>query len=151
MNYVQTKIVEHVHTLREGDDAAKTFAAQALGIISYINAANAVAIAEAGGIAQLVEIVRVGSVEAKAEAAWALDLIARNDDNGTAIAEAVGLNALVELARHGRVTFKGRRLVFYNATLLAKRKAALVVAALLGGCVPDSVPRVIMAVIGSYL
>ena len=41
--------------------------------------------------------------------------------------------------------------MFYNATLLAKRKAALVVAALLGGCVPDSVPRVIMAVIGSYL
>ena len=38
-----------------------------------------------------------------------------------------------------------------NAGIAAKRKAALVVAALLGDCVPDSVPRVIKAVIGAYL
>ena len=39
----------------------------------------------------------------------------------------------------------------HNAALPAKRKAALVVAALLGDCVPDSVPREIKTVIGSYL
>ena len=39
----------------------------------------------------------------------------------------------------------------HNAALPAKRKAALVVAALLGDCVPDSVPREIKALIGSYL
>ena len=71
-----------------------------------------------------------------------------------AVAAAVGLEALIELARRGRVTFKGpgRRLrLLSNAGGPAKRKAALVVAALLGGCVPDSVPRVLRAVIGSYL
>ena len=56
------------------------------------------------------------------------------------------VKVVVQLARHGRVISKEEWLVS-NAGL--KRKAALVVAALLG--VPDSIPRVIMAVIGSYL
>jgi hypothetical protein len=58
------------------------------------------------------------------------------------------VKVVVQLARHGRVISKEEWLVS-NAGL--KRKAASVVAALLGDCVPDSIPRVIMAVIGSYL
>ncbi|KAH8053790.1 hypothetical protein JL722_9269 [Aureococcus anophagefferens] len=92
-----------------------------------------------------------------------------NDANAVAIAAAVGLEALVQLARRGRVTVESgcewlivpgvgdvtvsERLVLPAGTgIPAKRKAAaLVVAALLGDCVPDSVPREIKALIGSYL
>ena len=77
--------------------------------------------------------------------------LARNNDaNAVAIAVAVGLEALVELARRGRVTVH-RLSVAHNAGVPAKRKAALVVAALLRACVPDSVPREIKDVIVSYL
>ena len=85
----------------------------------------------------------------------ALGILAWNNDaNAVAIAAALGFDALVQLARRGRVNFKGYTLV-RNAGLPAKRKAALVVAALLGDCVPDSagtrVPAVLKAAIGSYL
>ena len=137
-----------VRALREGD-AAKTAAAWALGNLALGNADNRVLIAEAGGIPPLVQLLRDGSWDAKAAAARALHFLARNDDaNAVAIAAAVSLEALVQLARDGRVTVENRTVVRRNP---AKRKAALVVAALLGDCVPDSVPREIKAVIGSYL
>ena len=63
---------------------------------------------------------------------------------------ASDIKKLVELARRGRVTVDDRSGVS-TGNAGAKCKAALVVAALLGGCVPDSVPRVLRAVIGSYL
>ncbi|KAH8055040.1 hypothetical protein JL722_8462 [Aureococcus anophagefferens] len=124
-----------VRALREGDDAAKAAAARALFVRALCGEpANRVLIAEDGGIPPL-----------------ALYNIAEdNDANAVAIAVTVGLEALVELARRGRVTVH-RLSVAHNAGVPAKRKAALVVAALLGDCVPDSVPREIKTVIGSYL
>ncbi|KAH8098909.1 hypothetical protein JL720_1879 [Aureococcus anophagefferens] len=179
-----------VRALREGDDAAKSVAALALDSLACGNVANKVAIAEAGGIAPLVELLRDGSAwakqlavqvlwslayvenntvliaeagaipplvelfrngpgNAKPTAAWALrNLAYTNDANAVAIAAAVGLEALVQLARGGDVN---ERWLVRNAGIAAKRKAALVVAALLGDCVPDSVPREIKAIIGPYL
>ena len=75
-----------------------------------------------------------------------------------AIAAAVGFEALVQLAQRGRVPLyvplynppTNELLIVRDAGVPVKRKAALVVAALLGDCVPDSVPRVIKAAIGSY-
>ena len=140
-----------VRALREGDDAAKTAAANALVKLSMENAVIKDMIVKAGGIPALVELLRDGSVEAKQWAADALGNLARNNDaNALAIALAVGLEAFVELAQRGRVTVDGRSVVS-NASVPAKRKAALVVAALLGDSVPDSAPRDIRAVIGSYL
>ena len=108
-------------------------------------------IAEAGGIPPLVKLLRDGSSDAKQLAACALRDLAHNDDaNAVAIAAAAGFEALVELARRGRVTVDYWSLV-HDAGIAAKRKAALVVAALLGDCVPDSVPREIKGLIGPYL
>ena len=230
-------IVDHVHALREGDDAAKMAAARALGNLACLNAADRVLIAEAGAVPLLVELLRDGSAEAKLTVARALHFLTfphyaagnrvliaeahgipplvallrdgnadakleaaaalrhlaynhmnqllipeaggipplvdllrdgsnldakqwatcalrhlgrNNDANQVAIAAALSLEALVELVRRDRVIFEGNTL-FSNAGGPAKRKASLVVAALLGGCVPDSVPRVLKAVIGSYL
>ena len=62
----------------------------------------------------------------------------------------------VELARRGSVTVNNQSVV-RSAGIAAKRKAALVVAALLRACVPDEVRRradvqdVIRGVIGAYL
>ena len=138
-----------VELLRDGSAEGKLEAAAALGNLAC-NDDNQVLIAEAHGVPPLVDLLRAGSVEDQRQAARALHNISYNNDgNAIAIAAAVGLDALVQLARNGRMTL-GRRLSS-NAGGPAKRKAALVVAALLGGCVPDSVPRVIMAVIGSYL
>ena len=139
-----------VKLLRDGSAIVKLEAALALRHLAYRND-NEVLIAEAGGIPPLVDLLRDGGAHANGWTAEALVLLACNHDaNAVTVAMAVSLDALVELARHGRVTFEGRRLSS-NAGGPAKRKAALVVAALLGGFVPDSVPRVIMAVIGSYL
>ena len=137
-----------VQLLGVGSAEAKEHAAWALGHLAW-NDANRVLIAEAGGIPLLVQLLRDGSWDAKAAAARALHFLARNDDaNAVAIAAAVSLEALVQLARDGRVTVENRTVVRRNP---AKRKAALVVAALLGDCVPDSMPREIKAVIGPYL
>ena len=62
----------------------------------------------------------------------------------------IGLEALVELARRGSVTVDNRSAVL-GAGVPAKRKAALVVAALLCDFVSDSVPREIKGLIGPYL
>ena len=90
-----------VRDLREGDDAAKTAAARTLRDLAWDNDANEVLIAEAGGIAPLVELLRAGSAEAKAQAAWALGNLAHNDANKVLIAEAGGVPLLVELLRDG--------------------------------------------------
>ena len=188
-------IATHVHTLREGDDASKTFAARALGNMACIKAATRVPIAEAGGIPLLLQLLR-GPTEFVSDKYWAArtlgnlayhndankvaiaegggippllqlrcgrifvpeaaaalgNLVHGNDAHAVAVAATVGLEALVQLARRGRVTYN----VFHgpvvrNAGVPAKRKAALVVAALLRDCVPDSVPREIKTVIGPYL
>ena len=190
-----------VRALHEGDEAAKTAAARALGTLAYEDPANhlltpldkrtvliiipplvellrdgseeaqlysvcalhylacdndhdshAAAIAEAGGIAPLVELLRDSVCEfVEMWVAEVLNGIAHNNDtNMLAIALACGFEALVQLARRGRVTVDNQSVV-YDAGVPAKRKAALVVAALLGDCVPDSVPREIKTVIGSYL
>ena len=140
-----------VQLLRVGSAEAKYWAAAALCALAYNNDDNRVAIAAAGGIAPLVELLHNERGNAKWRAAQALEWLALNNDaNAVAVAADVGLEALIELARRGRVTVDKRHLV-HNAALPAKRKAALLVAALLGGCVSDSVPRVLKAAIGSYL
>ena len=142
-----------VRALREGDDAAKAAAAGALCDFAYDDDANAVLIAEAGGIAPLVELLRDGGPDAKEWAAYALYNLAHdNDANAVAIAAAVGFDALVQLARGGRVTVDNR-LIVEDAGVPAKRKAALVVAKLLREHVPrfQSAPEVLKAAIGSYL
>ena len=60
------------------------------------------------------------------------------------VLEGLQRRGLVEGLEEGRVDVS-------NAALPAKRKAALVVAALLDDSVPDSVPRDIRDVIVSYL
>ena len=149
-----------VQLLRVGSAEAKYWAAAALCALAYNNDDNRVAIAAAGGIAPLVELLHNERGNAKWRAAQALEWLALNNDaNAVAVAADVGLEALIELARRGRVTVDmlgnladvHERRIVRNAGIAAKRKAALVVAALLGGCVPDSVPRVLKAIIGSYL
>ena len=90
-----------VRDLREGDDAAKTAAARTLRDLAWDNDANEVLIAEAGGIAPLVELVHDGSAEAKVQAAQALRNLAFNDANKVLIAEAGGIPPLVKLLRNG--------------------------------------------------
>ena len=142
-----------VELLGDWSAAGKCEAACALRSLAC-NDANKILIAEAGAIPPLVQLLHDGRV--KSSAAWALHaLVHNNDTNAVAIAVAFGLEAaVVQLARRGLVTFKWHALLS-NASIPAKRKAALVVAVLLGGCVPDSardrVPDVIKAAIGSYL
>ena len=142
-----------VRALREGDDAAKFAAAEALRYLAWLTSANKVAIAEAGGIPLLVELLRDRSADAKQQAVVALLSLARNNDaNAVAIAAAVGLEALVELARGGRVTVD-HSVVCDSGSAGSKRKAALVVAALLRDCVPGFklAPRDMKMAIGSFL
>ncbi|KAH8091992.1 ubiquitin-protein transferase [Aureococcus anophagefferens] len=97
-----------VRALREGDDAAKT-AVRALYHLACGNDANRVLIAEAGGVAPLLDLVRDGSAEAKRRAAWALGWLARNNGaNKVLIAEAGGIPPLVELVRDGSAEAKQR-------------------------------------------
>ena len=142
-----------VDILRDGSADTKWQAAWTLRSLAYTNAANRVLITEAGGVPPLVELLRDRNAAAKNAATWALESLAWNNDaNAVVIALAIGLEALVQLARRGRVTFNFFHIpVVRNAGVPAKRKAALVVAALLRDCVPDSVPREIKALIGPYL
>ena len=144
-------LVEH---LRDGSAEAKLWAARALRELADNNPANKVLIVEASGIPPLVELLRDGSQIAKYQAAHALRHLALNNAaNAVAIAVTVGgLEALVELARGGRVTVNNRSVV-RNAGIAAKRKSALVVAALLRDCVPEfkSAPGDIKDAIGSFL
>ena len=145
-----------VELLRDGVMWAKEAAVRALCNLAGGNDANKVLIAEAGGIPPLLALLHDGSMLAREWAAFALQTLAHNnvDANAVAIAVAVGFDALVQLARDGRVTVGYRSLV-PNAGAPAKRKAALVVAALLRACVPDEargqVQDVIRDVIGPYL
>ena len=91
-----------VRALREGDDAAKAEAARRLGTIAW-STLNQAAIAEAGGIPPLVELLRDGNAEGKLQAAWALAKLALdNAANRVLIAEAGGIAPLVELLRDDR-------------------------------------------------
>jgi len=148
-----------VELLRDGSARAKLDAAWALCHLAYWNAANKVAIAEAGAIPPLVQLLRDRSAYAKFPASLALRGLAHNNEANAvalavAIAVTVGLEALVELARSGDVTVDNTWIV-RNAGVPAKRKAALVVAALLRDCVPgekrSQVRDLIRAVIGPYL
>jgi vacuolar protein 8 len=94
-----TGIARHVRALREGNDAAKAAAALALDNLACYGDANKVAIAEAGGIPPLVELLRDGSANAKLAAADALHRLAYNDANRVLIADAGGIPPLVELMR----------------------------------------------------
>ena len=149
-----------VELLRDGSADAKACAAMALNYLAYNYEASRVLIAEAGAIPLLVDLLRDGSADAKWAAAHALrNLACDNDANAVSIAMAVSLEAVVELARRGSVTVENKLIVCDadHATLPAKRKAALVVAALLRGRVPvdarsrADVRDVIRAVIGPYL
>ena len=143
-----------IELLRDGlprERDARFWAVRALVSLAY-NDANKVLIAEAGGIPPLIKLMHDDKWTAS-KAAAALDHISDNNDaNAVAIALTVGLEALVELARGGRVTVNERWLV-RNASIAAKRKAALVVAALLRACVPEfkSAPGDIKDAIGSFL
>ena len=144
-----------VDLLSDGSAEGKQWAVRTLGDLAWGDDANWVLIAEAGGIPPLVELLRDGSAGAKFESARALSILASNNDaNAVAIAVTVGLEALVQLARGGDVTVDNTWIV-RNAGLPAKRKAALVVAALLRDCVPDEkrsqVRDLIRAVIGPCL
>ena len=140
-----------VELLRDGSMEAKLEAAWALGSLAFNNAANQVQIAEAGGIPLLVELVHNGG-----DVKWSVmnvlcSLTLNNDANAVAIAVTIGLEAIVELARSGHVKIHDVSLVL-NAGIPAKRKAALVVAALLEAAAPRTrVSRYIKAAIGSYL
>ena len=128
---------------------AKTEATWVLGRLAR-HAANRLLIAEAGGIPPLVQLLRDGGTNAMAAASTLRNLACNNDANAVAIALTVGFDAVIELARRGRVTVDDRSVV-HNAALPAKRKAALVVAALLRDFVPKSVPREIKGLIGPCL
>mgnify|MGYP001980322587 CR=1 FL=1 len=135
-----------VDLLRDKSATAKHFAVRTLDFLVR-HTAKGLLIAEAGGIPPLVDLQRHGWVTA---GEVLLDIAHNNDVNAVAIAMTVGFDALVELARRGSVTVNNASVVS-NAALPAKRKAALVVAALLDDSVPDSVPRDIRDVIVSYL
>ena len=145
-----------VDLLRDGSAKAKEDAARTLSSLAC-SIANGVLIVADGAIPPLIDLLRDGGANAKVRAAAALHYLAYNNDaNAVAIALTVGLEALVQLARRGRVNVDDRSVVG-NAGIAAKRKAALVVAALLRACVPDElrsrvdVQDVIRGVIGAYL
>jgi vacuolar protein 8 len=101
-----------VSVLTDGDDVAKAAAARALfnlvmrGSLSWSTRAKA-AIAEAGGIPLLVELVRDGSADAKWHAARVLGHFPLgNDANGILVAEAGAIPPLVELLRDGNAVAK---------------------------------------------
>ncbi|KAH8092111.1 hypothetical protein JL720_5695 [Aureococcus anophagefferens] len=133
-----------VRALCEGNIAAKAAAAHALrdlkGSPVYCMSQ---CIAEDGGIPPLIELLQDGSAESKVEAAEILGYLAHYvDAHAVAIADYGGVPPLVDLLRDGSADAKDPS---------AERKAALVVAALLGDSVPDSVPREVKALIGAYL
>ena len=95
-----TSLSAGVGAMTEGGSADAKNAAAALARLAK-NAANQVAIAEAGGIAPLVELARGGSEGAKTWALLALANLATSSANQVAIAEAGGIAPLVELAHSG--------------------------------------------------
>ena len=154
-----------VDLLRDGIARAKEWAAAALGRLANNNAANKALIADEGGIPLFLDVFRDKRGPFESAKRALRNLAINNDANAVAIAAAVGLEAFVELAQRGSVTVfetsvQDNVTVFEtsfldNAGVAAKRKAALVVAALLGDCVPDSargrVPYDVNAAIVSFL
>jgi len=86
-----------VAALGAGDAAVTEAAARALSHFNLLPCK----LAEAGGIAPLVEVVRLGSEGAKYYAAKALRNLSDNDDTAVAIAEAGAIAPLVELLSLG--------------------------------------------------
>ncbi|KAH8058534.1 ubiquitin-protein transferase [Aureococcus anophagefferens] len=139
-------------------------AAVTLSNLACNNDANRVEIAKAGGIPPLVKLLRAG---AKLTAAVTLGHLACNNAANTVlIAKAGGIPRLVELLRDGSADEKpsrGAAATVDDESLVlrvgapGKRKAALVVAALLRACVPlevrgqADVRDVIRDIIGPYL
>ena len=88
-----------VRALREGDDAAKTAAVRALRYPASWSDKGA--IAAAGGVPLLVELLRDGSADAKKSAVAALgNLTYSNAANKVLIACAGGIAPLVDFLRH---------------------------------------------------
>ena len=111
-----------------GDDAGVCDLAGALCNLA-VNDANKAAIASAGGIAPLIELVRGGTDGAKESAARALAELAREHaDNCAAIALAGGIVPLVELVRSGTdgAKRKAARALQYLASDDAANRAAVV-------------------------
>ena len=104
-----TDITELVALVRDGTDAQKETAADALKSLGNPRADNVIAIAKAGGIPPLVALVRDGTDDQKkdaAEALWALmtmfdGTLAVNDNVVILTAEAGGIPPLVALVRDG--------------------------------------------------
>ncbi|KAH8056289.1 hypothetical protein JL722_7593 [Aureococcus anophagefferens] len=126
---------------------AKLGAAAALLKLAENNAANAVAIAEAGGVPPLVQLLRDGSADEKHAAACVLSHLACNADVAVAIALTIGFDAVVELARCGRVYFESE-LVVHTEMRAAKREAARV---LLRECAARDHPRRTVAATAAFL
>ncbi|KAH8073040.1 hypothetical protein JL721_3015 [Aureococcus anophagefferens] len=101
-------ISAHVRALREGDDASKMAAVRALLAFDDADLYDiSLAIAKAGGIPPLVELLRDGSAEAKLLAVAALcNLAYGNAANKVLIAEAGAVPPLVELLRSGSAEAK---------------------------------------------
>ena len=158
------------------------YASKLLWNLSLNDAGSKVAVREAGGIPPLLALVESGKPMAPAREAATRALLAlarNNDDNAVEIALARGRGgALMELARRGSVTVRIRIqddpdrvfirrldrvapvqvihltfIVVWKAGAAARRKAALVVAALLRDCCKFAgrVPRYIKPIIESYL
>ena len=153
-----------VGLLETGSADASYYAANVLETVA-VNDENRVVIREAGGIPPLLALVEGGCASTGLTSVEALRMLAHNnEDNAVATALARGrVEAIVELARRGSVTIRtkpgGARnpfkivdlVVVQNAGAGAKRKAALVVAALFRDCVEFPVPYDIKTAIASYL
>ena len=142
-------LVELLESWRSAD--ARRYAAGALANIAHENAENKIAIREAGAIPPLLALVEFGGTYSRPMSEDALRMLAHNnEDNAIATALARGrVEAIVELARRGSVTIRTKLwgnqgivdlVVVQNAGAGAKRKAALVVAALFRDCVEFPVP-----------
>ncbi|KAK7232264.1 hypothetical protein SO694_00030320 [Aureococcus anophagefferens] len=144
-----------VSVLSEGDDVAKAAAARALfnlmlrGRLSGSTPTKA-AIAEAGGIPLLVDLVRDGSADAKWHAARVLGAIALgNDTNRILVAEAGAIPPLVELLRDGSAVAKAEA-AWALCNLACGNDANQVLIAAAGAIVPlfellrDALPAVKM-------
>ena len=153
-------LVELLESWRSAD--ARRYAAGALANIAHENAENKIAIREAGAIPPLLALVEFGGTYSRPMSEDALRMLAHNnEDNAIATALARGrVEAIVELARRGSVTIRTKLwgnqgivdlVVVQNAGAGAKRKAALVVAALFRDCVEFPVPYDIKTAIASYL
>ncbi|KAH8060722.1 hypothetical protein JL722_4835 [Aureococcus anophagefferens] len=125
----------------------KEQAAAALAYLARDSEACCLAIRDAGGIPPLVALVKRGRRKVS-RMPGVYCLCANNAADMVAVALEFGVDAIFELARRGRMTVGPTRLGAPGS----KRKAALVVAALLRDCVPGFklAPRDIKMAIGSF-